>query len=80
MALTCFALILLGEAYLLISHNKLLIEEQFLPKGPYVTDSRNFPILDRYGCVYFTGKTTIFKVIDATQFDGCPLVWREAAS
>lgn len=68
------------EIYLLISGNKFLLEEQFLPKGPYVTDSSNFPILDRYGCIYFTGTDTIVKVIEATEFDGCPLFWREAAN
>jgi hypothetical protein len=78
--LSCFALTLLGEFYLLISGDKFLIEEHYLPKGPYVTDSSDFPILDRYGCIYFTGRKTIVKVIEATQFDGCPLFWREAAN
>lgn len=71
-------LMLALEVWLLVSGDRLLISETYVPEQDEVLGSFSVAASEaKYRCSYFTGRKKVFVELSSFRYEECPFIWRE---
>jgi hypothetical protein len=76
--LSSLAFLLLVEVYLLLSGNRILLDEDYYPEREASAGSIYVPASEaKFGCTYFTGRRQVYEDLSSYEYDECPFIWTE---